>query len=134
MEEGLVWWEPMAECSNGVRRRARSEDMGGEWPDGDLPPSDVGVEVDLPPPPEEGGDGEPYGGARAEVVSGEEEADNAEGVDVGVAGDENRDHDQPEERCVDADPSKGGVDPVRERADPELGGLQRPKTEVEKTT
>ena len=55
MEEGLVWWEPMAECSNGVRRRARSEDMGGEWPDGDLPPSDVGVEVDLPPPPEEGG-------------------------------------------------------------------------------
>ena len=39
--------------------------MGGEWPDGDLPPSDVGVEVDLPPPPEEGGDGEPYGGASA---------------------------------------------------------------------
>ena len=113
---------------------ARSEDVGGEWPDGDLPPSDVGVEVDLPPPPEEGGDGEPYGGAGAEVVSGEEEADNAEGVDMGVAGDENRDHDQPEERCVDADPSKGGVDPVRERADPELGGLQRPKTEVEKMT
>ena len=62
MEEGLVWWEPMAECSNGVRRRARSEDMGGEGPDGDLPPSDVGVEVDLPPPRRRAATGSPTTG------------------------------------------------------------------------
>jgi len=38
------------------------------------------------------------------------------------------------EHYVEADPAKGGVDPARERVDPDPGGLRRPKTEVEKTT
>ena len=41
---------------------------------------------------------------------------------------------QTEERCVGAHSAKGGVDPTRERVDPDPGGLRRPKTEVEKTT
>ena len=39
-----------------------------------------------------------------------------------------------EECCVEVDPAKGVVDPVRERVDPDPGSLRQAKTVVEKTT